>query len=137
MLTVPRRSLRRLPLLGLVVVTTACGDFTDAATRLAYDIESGAGLLGSEPGARHSIRHDTPSKSGECMGPYKVQLDEVGAIIVWCNDDAGHTVSSHSTSYHSRFVDTTRTFILEKAAGTALIIDLERRGGRAVIADVH
>jgi hypothetical protein len=118
-----------------LVVLTGC--FTDAATRLAYDIEDGAGRLGHEAGATYSIRHDTPSKPGECTGPYTVQLDKAGALIVWCKDAAGNTVSSHSTSYHSRFVDTPKTYILEKPAGSTLIIDIERRGGRAVITDVR
>ena len=127
---------RALLLLALVAAA-GCDFFTDAATRLAYDIEAGAGRLGREDGARYSIRHITPSKPGECDGPYTVQLDKVGALIIWCRDATGRTVSSHSTSYHARFVDTPRTYILEKPAHAPLIIDLERRGGRAVIADVH
>ena len=35
------------------------------------------------------------------------------------------------------FVDTPRTWIVDKGAGETLIIDLERRGGRAVITDVR
>lgn len=113
------------------------GCFTDAATRLAYDIEDGAGRLGREAGATYSIRHKTPSAPDECTGPYTVQFDKVGALIVWCKDAAGNTVSSHSTSYHSRFVDTPKTLILEKLAGSTLVIDIERRGGRAVITGVR
>jgi hypothetical protein len=129
----------RLKELVLMCLTTvaACDGATDAATRLAYDIEAGAGRLGSEDGAKHSIQHDTPSKSGECTGPYTVQLDKVGALIIWCKDAAGQTVSSHSTSYHARFVDAHQTFKLEKPAGTALTIDIERRDGRAVVTDVR
>ncbi|HTS52056.1 MAG TPA: hypothetical protein VMH26_02180 [Burkholderiales bacterium] len=125
-----------LVLISLATVT-GCDIGTDAATRLAYDIEAGAGRLGKDTGATYSIQHKTPSKSGECVGPYTVQLDKVGALIVWCYDAAGHTVSSHSTSYHARFVDTPRTYKLDKPAGATLTIDLERRDGRAVITDVH
>lgn len=113
------------------------GCFTDAATRLAFDIEAGVNRLGREAGAEYSIRHKTPSKPGECTGPYTVQLDKVGALIVWCRNAAGNTVSSHSTSYHSRFADTPQTYILEKPAGSALVIDFERRGSRAVITGVR
>jgi len=119
-----------------LAAVAGCDIATDAATRLASDIEAGANRLGSEPGAEYSIQHHTPSKSGECVGPYKVQLDEVGALIIWCMDAAGQTVSSHSTSYHARFVDTPQTFLLEKPAGATLTIELERRGDRAVITDV-
>jgi hypothetical protein len=66
-----------------------------------------------------------------------VQLDQVGAIIIWCYDTAGHTVSSHSTTYHSRFVNTPQTYLLDKPAGATLTIELERRHGRAVITDVY
>lgn len=114
-----------------------CGFGTDAATRLVSDIEAGANQLGSEDGATYSIRHDTPSKSGECAGPYKVQLDQVGAMIIWCEGTAAEAVSSHSMSYHARFVDTPQTFLLDKAAGETLTIELERRSGHAVITDVH
>jgi hypothetical protein len=124
-----------LPLALCLAALTGC--FTDAATRLAYDIEDGADRLGRETGATYSIRHITPSKPGECTGPYTVQLDKVGALIVWCKDAAGNTVSSHSTSYHARFVDTPKTFILEKPANSTLVIDIERRGNLAVITSVR
>lgn len=126
-----------LLLLLPLATLTGCDIATDAATRLAYDIEAGAGRLGREDGAKYRIEHRTPSKSGECMGPYVVQLDKVGALIVWCKDAAGRTVSSHSTSYHARFVDAPQTYNLEKPAGAALTIDIERRHGRAVVANVR
>ena len=126
-----------LLLLTLLAVTTGCDLFTDAATRLAYDLEAGAGRLGRQAGASTSVRHSTPSKSGDCAGPYKVQLDKVGALIVWCYGAAGETVSSHSTTYHARLVDTPKTYLLDKAAGAPLTITLERRGGRALITDVR
>jgi len=114
-----------------------CDVWTDAATRLAYDIEAGAGRLGTQSGAKYSIRHNTPSKAGECTGPYTVQVDKVGALVIWCKDATGRTVSSHSTSYHARFIDTPRTYILEKPAGATLTIDIERRNGRATVTDVR
>lgn len=132
----PRMKTAPIALLSLALLA-ACGIGTDAATRLASDIEDGAGRLGREAGARYTITHVTPSRRGECTGPYKVQLDKAGAIVIWCMDEAGRTVSSHSTSYHARFVDTSRTFIVDKPAGSALMIDLERRGGRAVVIDAR
>jgi hypothetical protein len=130
--------LRRLLLLALLATAAGCGDFlTDAATRLAYDIEAGVSRLDNAPGARHTIVHRTPSKAGECVGPYMIQVDKVGALVIWCKDDAGRTVSSHSTTYHARFIDTPQTYILDKPAGEPLTIDLERRNGRAVVTDVR
>lgn len=114
-----------------------CGALTDAATRLADDLEDGASQLGREEGATVTVEHRTPSHPGQCTGPYAVQFDEAGALIVWCKDAAGETVSSHSTSHHSRYVDAPRTWVVEKAAGATLYVDLERRGGHAVITAVR
>jgi hypothetical protein len=127
---------RKLPLLPALLLAGCFIEWTDAATRLAYDIEAGAGRVGRTNGAKVNIEHRTPSKAGACENSYKVQLDKVGLIVIWCNDAAGDkVVSSHSTSYHSRFVDTPRTYILEKKARETLVIELERRDGRVVIAD--
>jgi hypothetical protein len=122
--------------LALAVFLVSCDAFTDAATRLAYDIEAGAGHIGKGEGARYRIQHHTPSAAGQCTGPYVVQFDKVGSLVIWCKDEAGKTVSSHSTSYYARFVDTPQQYILEKPAGSTLTIDVERRGGRAIIANV-
>ncbi len=114
------------------------GCVTDAATRLAYDLEAATSRIGRTDGDKYSLVHRAPSKAGECVGPYRVQLDKVGAIIVWCKDAAGDkTVSSHSTSYHARFVAIPETRIVDKTAGEALVIDLERRDGRVVISSVR
>ena len=123
---------RWLPLL-LILAAAGCDAFTDPATRLACDIEAGESRLGKDASAKGSIRHKTPSKSGECVGPYTVQLDKVGMLVIWCKDETGKTVSSHTTSYHGRFVDTPQTYILDKPAGSTLTIDIERRGSRGVV----
>lgn len=121
----------------LTVLLLLGGCVTDAATRLAHDIEAGAGRVGRADGARYTLVHRVPSSAGECVGPYRVQLDKVGALIVWCKDTTGDkTVSSHSTSTHARFVDTPETRIVDKPANDPLVIDLERRGGRVVIVGV-
>jgi hypothetical protein len=128
--------MRSLIILLTFLVLTGCGAFTDAATRIAYDIEASVRHLGTREGSTYTIRHITPSKSGECTGPFKVQFDQVGALIIWCKSANGDTVSSHSTSYHSRFVDTARTFIVDKPAGSVLSIRIERKQGRVVITNV-
>jgi hypothetical protein len=62
-----------------------------------------------------------------------VRLDKVGMLVIWCKDETGKTVSSHTTSCHARFVDTPKTRILDEPAGSTLTIDIERRGSRALI----
>jgi hypothetical protein len=134
-----RRSVR--PIMGLLIVPALLllsGCFTDPATRLAFDIEGGAKRLAPLNGAKVTITHRTPSKAGECEGRYTVQLDVVGALVVWCRDaTGGEVISSHSTSHHRRFVATSRTFILDKGPREPLLVELERRGGRIVITDVR
>ena len=121
----------------LAMALAGCGMVTDPATRLAADLDDAADRLPMREGATDALHHATPSWPGQCDGPYTVQLDRVGAMIVWCKDAAGNTVSSHSTSSHNRAVETSRTFIVDKGAGETLIVDLERRGGRAVITGVR
>lgn len=125
-----------LLLAGLIFIT-GCGAFTDPATRLAYGIEAGVNQLASVEGATYSIQGLSPVRANECNGPYTVQLDKVGALIVWCKNDAGQVTGGGSTSYHSRFVFTPKTYIVNKPAGSTLTIDLERRNGNAVIVAVN
>lgn len=125
-------------LMILVAALALSGCWTDAATRLAQDLKSGAARLGPNEGAKASLVHRVPSRAGECTGPYRVQLDRVGAIIVWCKDATGAvTVSSHSTTSHGRIVDTPETYIVDKAAGEPLMIGLERLGGRVLISSAR
>ena len=53
--------IRPLSILVLLAATAGCDALTDAATRIAYDIEAGEGRLGRGDGSRHSIQHHTPS----------------------------------------------------------------------------
>jgi hypothetical protein len=127
---------RAIPFLLTVLLLTGC--FTDAATRLGFDLKAGAGRVGWEDGSKYTIEHRTPSSRGECTDSYTVQLDKVGAIIIWCKDAQGDkVVSSHSTSLHGRFVATPQTYILEKQARETLWIELERRNGQVVIVAVR
>ena len=80
----------------------------------------------------------TPSRAGQCDGPYRVQLDKVGAMIIWCKDTAGKTVSSHEYVFpravrgHAAHLDRGQGRGAKRSSST-----LERRGGRAVITDVR
>lgn len=123
-------------LLIAVVSLSGCGSFTDGATRIANDIEANVKRLSQQEGATFTIRHATPSKTGDCAGPFKVQFDKVGLLVIWCKDSGGQVVASHSTSYHRRFIDTAETYIVEKPAGAVLLIQIERKNGRAVITKV-
>lgn len=133
---VHRNIVLRVTTLVAILLLSGCDIFTDAATRLAYDIESAAKKLKNH-GDRFTLRHETPSKRGECSGPYTVQLDKVGALVIWCKDENGEILSSPGTSYHRRFVQTPETHYLNKEAGETLVIELEQQGSKAVIVKVH
>jgi len=45
--------------------------------------------------------------------------------------------SSHTTTYHLRFVDVPQTFKLDKGAGEPTIIDLAKENGRVVVTAVR
>jgi hypothetical protein len=123
--------------LGSVIpVIAACG-LTDGATRIAYAIEAGVAGLAATEGSRHTIDSISPTRGSECAGPYNVQFDKVGALIIWCKDAAGAVTSSHSTSYHARFIDTPKTWLLDKAAGETLAIEIERKAGRASVVEIR
>ena len=66
-----RFSSRWLLLLISLIVYAGCDELTDAATRLASDIQAGASSLGREEGAKYSIQQ-TSANAKECSGPYKV-----------------------------------------------------------------
>jgi len=126
--------------LALPALLAACSlpGLTDPATRLAADLEAGAKLVAAQDGSRHAVVHRTPSKAGECDGPYSAQLDEVGALVIWCKDPgSGSTKSSHSTSSHAKSMSTKETFIINKTSGEDLVVELARIGGKVVIVAVR
>jgi len=119
-----------------ILLLAGCSMLTDSATRLAYDIEAASKQL-KRDGDRVTLRHEMPSRRGECEGPYSVQVDKVGAIVFWCRDAAGTVLSSLGTSYHRRFVQTPETYYLHKPAGETLVIELERRDRQVLIISVQ
>jgi hypothetical protein len=125
------RVLRKLACLAFLAMLTAC---TDGATRIAYDIESNVAAFNRTNATASSIKH-TPEPSPEgCNGPYKVQLSERSSLVIWCkNADSSKITSSHTTTYHLRFVDVPRQFIVDKSAGEALFIDVEKQNGKVVV----
>lgn len=129
----PRR-VATLLVLTSTLLSGCFGAFTDSGTRLAYDIES---AVKRNTGKDQFVIVHRPAQADECSGAYKVQLDKVGALIVWCYGPTGSVVASGSTTYHARFIDTPQTWIVDKPAGSSLMIGVEQRGSRAVIVDVR
>lgn len=145
-----RHSRRRaLPLLLAALLTGGC---SDAATRVAYDIESGTKRLGSAEGARVDIRH-VPSRWPEgCAGSYTLHLGKGSAtgdgngnfhinrdadgLSVRCVNSSGNP-HAWGTTYHLRFVDVPETMEIGKQDGQAAVIEVERKSGRPVVVGLH
>jgi hypothetical protein len=134
---------------GLVLFASGC---TDAATRVAYDIEAGTSRLGSRDGSRAEIRH-TPKRGPEgCAGSYTLVLDagaadalgsgnfrireKSGPLHVRCSGADGNT-HSWGTTYHLRFVEVPAALQVEKKYNEATIIEVERRAGKAIVTGLH
>ena len=133
---------------GLLFVT-AC---SDAATRVAYDIESGTRNLGTADGTRAEIVHSPRSWPDGCSGSYTLKIEKgratdvghgnfrvqenSGGISVNCY---GHDGSARGwgTSYHLRFVDVPATVEVAKNGGEAAVIEVQRVAGRAVVVGLH
>jgi hypothetical protein len=141
-----RRTRRaRLFVVALMLLSSAC---TDAATRVAYDIESGTRKLGSQDGARAEIRHTPKRSPGGCAGSYTLLIgrgssDNLGnnnfrirgnsdGLSVRCYASDGN-LHAWGTTYHLRFVDVPEAIQIEKKWGETTVIDVERRSGRALV----
>lgn len=114
-----------------------CSFLEDAATSLAHDIERGVRQLESGEGSTHVIVHDASKRATADARTIKVQLDEVGALIVWYMDADGEVLESGSTTYLSRFVDIPETILVDKQIESPLSIEVQRRNGRAVVARAY
>jgi hypothetical protein len=126
-----------LAALALMLSLSACERPNDPAVLIADALQSADKQLGRDEGARYTLVYPHVGARPLCRGKYRVQFNEVGALIAWCLDDSGNTIDSGSTTYHSNFADTARDFIVDLPDGAPLHIDLERRGDRALIVDVH
>lgn len=140
---------RRLPLILLTLLAGAC---SDAATRVAYDIESGAKTLASAEGSRIEIRHAPRRWPEGCAGSYTLLLGKGSAtadgngnfhinrdadgLSVRCYNSSGNP-HAWGTTYHLRFVDVPEAVKVEKQGGEAAVIEVERRAGRAVVVGLH
>jgi hypothetical protein len=140
--------LRRAAIVTLAFYTSAC---SDAATRVAYDIESGRGKLASHEGARVEIPHDPRRWPEGCTGSYRLRIEKgaaenlghgnfrirpnSGSLSVGCGSTGNWT--GRTTSYHLRFVDVPETVEIEKEGDEVVFIEVERRSGRAVLVGLH
>jgi hypothetical protein len=121
--------------LALAALLAGC---SDGATRIAYDIESGAADFRRSAATSYSIKHVPEAYPEGCGGPYTVQFSARAILVIWCKDAAGaQTVASHGTTHHLRFVEVPRQINVDKPRGGPLYIDLEKRGGTLLLVDAR
>jgi hypothetical protein len=146
----PGRSARRLcaallaaslsiPPAAAGILPAWIADFlTDAATRLARDVRDGADRLAWSRAATVTVVHHVKATPEGCAAGYRVQLTAASAIVVWCRSAAGDTtVASYTTTSHLPAVDVPRTWIVDKAAGEPLVLELARTGGKPAVTRVQ
>jgi hypothetical protein len=137
---------------GLLVPLLLAGACSDAATRVAYDIEGSISRLPAADGSRIEIPH-SPSRWPEgCAGSYALVIeagasDALGAgnfrtregsgpLHVDCYRSDGNP-HAWSTTYHLRFVVVPQRVRVEKKSNEAAVIEIERRAGKAMVVGLH
>lgn len=119
------------------LVPSFMSDFlTDGATRIARDLEEGAVRARHAPDGQATVIHEPKASPEGCADDYRVQLTKDSALVIWCSTD-GKVTSSHITTSHLPEVAVPQTWIVDKKAGEALTISLERRGNRVAVTDVQ
>lgn len=109
----------------------------DAATLIAHRLETEAGALRASGMRDFSFRYVPEGGFDDCSGAYDVQFTERSALVVWCKDEHGTVVSSHTTTYHLRFVKVPRTWNVAKRAGEVMRIELTRQVADVVMTAVQ
>ncbi len=124
--------------LPLAVAACTGNLLTDAATRVANDVETGANAL-RHSGAQTLVVDHTPQATPDgCPGGYTLQFIKDSLIGVWCQEKiGGPSVSSHVTTYHLNFVTVPKTWIVHKDRGQHALIELSKRGDRIEVTDVR
>lgn len=111
---------------------------TDAATRLARDLRDGSDRLAASGAPSRVVIHRMRASPEGCRHAYRAQLSAASAIVVWCMSEDGRTaVSGYSTSSHLPAVAVPQTWIVDKAAGEPLYIELARMPGKPTVARVY
>lgn len=114
---------------ALVAAIAGC---TDAATRIANDIDAGAATLRRSGATRLTVTHEPRSSPEGCLKGYYLQLSENSIMVVWCAEGGSFGTTSHLNS-----VVVPHTHRLTKQAGEPTLIDLEKLDNRIVVTAVR
>ena len=120
-----------LLLLAPLAAFSAC---TDAATRVANDLESGAKHLRSSRAMTATVDHAPTAAPEGCAGAYTLQLSRASSLLIWCQDSIGApSHGTYTTTYHLNFVTVPQTFIIHKDSGQHALIGLAMDGNAVAV----
>jgi hypothetical protein len=136
---------RRFVVVAALLFMAGC---SDAATRVAYDIESGTDRLASNDGARLEISHVPRSWPEGCSGSYTLRIEkgaatsdgqgnfrtteDSGGLSVRCYGSDGNE-HRWRTTYHLRFVEVPAPVEVRKNGGDPAVIEIQRASGKALV----
>ncbi len=115
---------------------SGCGMImTDAATRLAFQIEDEVDALRESGATQRTFEHRPARWPEGIAGAYRVELRESsggtrGALIVM---ETHATAVHYHTTAHSNWVDVPATLVATHAKGAPTLVTIEMRGGKPVI----
>ncbi len=130
-----RAGLRTLACAVLPALTLGC---SDGATRIAYEIEAAVADFQRSSDQTRTLRHEPKASPEGCADAYTIQFSAASSLLIWCKPAiGGKATSSHTTTYHLRFVKVPKTYLVDKAAGKPTFIELKKEGASVVITNVH
>jgi hypothetical protein len=111
--------------LCLAVGFAGCDFMTDAATRIAYDLEREAAALRRSGETTRTFTHKPKASPEGITGPYTVRLGRALSI------------SKYHTSYHSNFVEVPKALVVRKGEGEVFQIVLTRVGDSIQVTELR
>jgi hypothetical protein len=118
-----------------VIAASSCILMTDAATRLAYDLEREAGNLRSSRATVRVFEHRPVGWPAGCKADFDLMLGAHSDIAVRCID-ADHPPTSgfhYTTTYHLRFVTVPRALSVSRRNNASVRITLRKQGDEIII----
>ena len=114
---------------------SSCILMTDAATRLAYDLEREAAKLRSSQATVRVFEHRPVGWPAGCEADFDLMLGAGSDIAVRCLD-AGHPPTSgvhYTTTYHLRFVKVPRALSVSRLTNASIRVTLRKEGDEIVV----
>jgi hypothetical protein len=123
----------------ILILTLSLAGCTDAATRLAYDLEREAEVLRRSGETTRTFIHKPQSAPEGVTGAYTVII-KAGPVRLgsgFLTFSKGPYEQWYRTTYHMRFVEVPRDLKVRKAEGEPLTIVLARIGGAVHVTELR